>query len=83
MTYQDVDLSVQDVLGLLEGVVGRTSGSSLDLVEARGEVCGAVGSVGPDRVEVGEGGVLSLRKRDMLRAGALNDGERNQVGRHY
>lgn len=38
IAYQNIDLSVQDILGLLEGVVGRSGGASLDLVEAGGEV---------------------------------------------
>lgn len=83
MTYQNIYLSVQDILGLLEGVVSGTSGTSLDLVEAGGEVCGAVGGLGLDGVKVGEGGVLSLGEGNELRAGALDDGERNEVGRHW
>lgn len=34
MTYEDVNLAVQDVLGLLESVVGGEDGAGLDLVEA-------------------------------------------------
>lgn len=83
LTYQDIDLSVQDILGLLEGVVSGTSGTCLDLVESGGEVCGAVGGIGSNGVEVGEGGILSRGEGDVLRAGALDNGERNEIGRHW
>lgn len=42
-TYQDIDLTVQDVLGLLESVVGRSLRASLNLVESRSKVCWRLG----------------------------------------
>jgi len=58
----------------------RTSRTSLDLIESRGDVSGGVGLCA-DRVEVGGGGVLAVGERDVLEASALDDGERN--GGHF
>lgn len=44
---------------------------------------GGVGSLGPDRMEVGRGCVLAIGEGDKLLAGALDDGKRNDVARHY
>lgn len=76
--YQNIDLTVQHILGLLEVVVSGSCRASLDLVESRCEVSGGVG-LGADGVEVGCGCVLALRKGDELVAGALDDSERNEV----
>lgn len=45
---EDVDLPVEDVLGLFEVVLRGASGSGLDLVEAGGEVGGRVGGLRAD-----------------------------------
>lgn len=44
---------------------------------------GGVGSLGPNRMEVGRGCVLAIGEGDKLLAGALDDGKRNDVARHY
>lgn len=74
-TYENVNLSGEDILGLLKVVEGGPRGSSLDLVESRGDVSGRAG-LGADGVEVGNGCVLTLGEGDELRAGALDDGKR-------
>lgn len=75
-TYQNVNLTTEDILGFLEVVVRRTAGPSLDLVEARGEVCWRFGLCA-DRVEIGRDGVLALGQRDEFVASALDHSERN------
>lgn len=77
-TYKDVNLALQDVLGLFKVVVSRSRGACLDLVEPWGEVAGGVLGIGADGVEVCDGGVLTGRQRDELRASALDDGERDE-----
>lgn len=81
-TYQNVDLTIQDILGLLKVVKSRTLRTSLNLVETRCDVCGGLGLCA-DGVEVGCGGVLSLGKRDELVASALDDGKRDRFSRHF
>lgn len=49
---QNIDLAAQDVLGLLEVVVGRSCRTLGDLVEAGGEVGRRVGGLGSDAAEV-------------------------------
>lgn len=83
LTYQNVNLTAEDVLGLLKGIVSRSRLASDNLVEARGQVGGRVGRLGSDRVKVGSGGVLSLGKGDELVASALDDGEGDEVCRHW
>lgn len=83
MTYQNINLTIEDILGLLEGVVRRSLRSSLNLIESRGKVSGGVSCPGTDGVEVGQSCVLALGKGNELVAGAFDDGERNEVARHY
>jgi hypothetical protein len=46
---QDVDLSVEDVLGLFVVVFGNVAGGAgLDAVEARGQICWRVFGLGAD-----------------------------------
>lgn len=75
LTYQNVNLTAEDILGLLKVIVGRSCLASDNLVESRGQVGRRVGRLGSDRVKVGGGGVLSLGKGDELVASALDDGE--------
>ena len=79
---ENVDLAIEDVLCLLEGVVCGPSWAGFDLVEAGGEVGRCVLGVCADGVEVGDGCVLALRKGNILVASALDDGERNKVSGH-
>lgn len=74
-TYENVNLSGEDILGLLKVVLGGPGRSGLDLVESRGDVSRRPG-LGSDCVEVGNGCVLALGEGDELLAGALDDGER-------
>jgi hypothetical protein len=83
MTYQNINLALEDILGLLKGVMGRASRSSSDLVEPRGKVGWRVRRLGADRVEISCGSVLALGKGNELRASALDDGERNELVRHW
>lgn len=76
-------MALEDILGLLKGVMGGSSRSSGDLVEPRGEVRWRVRRLGADRVEISCGSVLTLGKGNELRAGALDDGERNELVRHW
>ena len=75
------DLTIEDILGLLESVVCGSLRSSFDLVESRGEV-GRRFSLGTNGVKIGRRGVLALRKGDKLVAGAFDDGERDEVSGH-
>lgn len=81
VTYQDVNLTTQDILALLEVIVRRASRAGLDLVEARCDVSGGIGLCA-DGMEVGDSGVLALGQRDEFVAGALDDGERDEF-RHF
>ena len=80
-TYQDINLTAQDILALLKVVVRRTSRTSLDLVEAGSDVSGGIGLCA-DGMEVSDSGVLALGQRDEFVAGALDDGERDEF-RHF
>ena len=80
-TYQDIDLAVQHILGLLESVVGRSLRASLNLVESRSEVCRRLG-LGANGMEVGCSCVLSGREGNELVACAFDDGERNKIAGH-
>lgn len=80
-TYQDINLTTQDIFALLKVIVCRTSRTSLDLVEARSDVSGGIGLCA-DGMEVSDSGVLALGQRDEFVAGALDDGERNEF-RHF
>ena len=80
--YQNINLATQDILRLLESVVGGSLRASLDLIEPRGEVSGGF-SLCADRMEVGCSCVLALGKGNELVAGALDDGKRDEVARHY
>lgn len=79
--YQNIDLTTEDIFGLLERVVCGSLRPSLDFVESRGKVRGRLG-LGTDRVEVGRSCVLAPRQRDELVAGTFNHGKRDEVGRH-
>lgn len=80
-TYQDVNLTTQDILALLKVIVRRTSRAGLDLVEAGCDVSGCIGLCA-DGMEVSHSGVLALGQRDEFVAGALDDGERDEF-RHF
>jgi hypothetical protein len=80
-TYQNVDLTTQDILALLKVIMRRTSRTSLDLVEARCDVSGGIGLCA-DGVKVSDCGVLALGQRDEFVAGALDDGKRDEF-RHF
>ena len=79
---ENVNLAIEDVLCLLEGVVCGPSWAGFDLVEAGGEVGRCVLGVCADGVEVGDGCVLALGKRNVLVTSALDDGERDEVSGH-
>lgn len=55
---------------------------SLNLIKSRGEVRGRLG-LGADRVEVGCGCVLAPGEGDELVAGAFDDGEGDEITRHF
>lgn len=81
---ENVDLSVEDVLGLLVCVGGNVAGwARLDAVEAGCEVgrANAFLSLSLDRVEVCDDGGFAFGDRDVLLAGAFDDCERD--GSHY
>lgn len=80
-TYQDVNLTTQDILALLKVIVCRTSRTGLNLVETRCDVRGGIGLCA-DGMEVSDSGVLALGQRDEFVAGALDDGERDEF-RHF
>lgn len=77
-TYQNIDLTIENILRFLKIVTRGSFRSSLDLIEPRSEVCRGF-SLGADGVEVGSGCVLALREGDELVAGAFDDGKRNDV----
>lgn len=79
---KNIDLAVQDVFGLLEAVVSREDGSSLDFVESGCDICGRLG-LGADGVEVGCDVGVACVEGDVLVAGALVDGEGDEVGGHW
>ena len=79
---ENVDLAIEYVLCLLEGVVCGPGGTGFDLVEPRCEVGRCVLGVCADGVEVGDGCVLALGKRNVLVTSALDDGERDEVSGH-
>lgn len=81
-TYQNIDLTIEDILGLLKVVVCRSCRTSFNFVESRGKMCWGL-SLGANRVEIRCGCVLALRQRNELVAGALDDSKRNEVVRHY
>jgi len=59
--YQDIDLTTQYILSLLERVCCGSRRSGNDLVEARGEVSGRILCFRSDRMEIGGGPILSIR----------------------
>ena len=81
--YKNVNLPTEDVLRLLKVIRGGSRRAGGDLVETGGQVGGGVGCLSANGVEVGNGGVLALRKGDELVAGALEDCKRDQVRRHF
>ena len=80
--YQNINLTTQDILRLLKSVVSGSLRASLDLVKSRGKVSGGF-SLGADRVEVGRSSILALGKGNELVAGAFDNGNRDEVVRHY
>ncbi|GMF87609.1 unnamed protein product [Aspergillus oryzae] len=80
--YQNVNLTTQNILRLLEGVVSGSLRASLNLIESGGEVSGGFG-LGADGMEVGCSCVFALGKGDELVAGAFDNGKRDEVTRHY
>lgn len=83
LAYQNINLAIEDILGLLKSVVCRSLRPRLDLIESRGKVWGEWISLGPDWVEIGCSCVLALGKGDELVASAFDDSERNEVVRHW
>lgn len=81
-TYQDIDLTAKDVLSLLKIVLHGLLRPSLDLIESRSDVCRGF-SFGADRVEVGHSCVLAQGEGDELVPGAFDDGNWNDVARHF
>lgn len=82
-TYQNIYLPAQHILRLLKCIRSRPRGPSDDLVEAGSNVSGRVDRLRSDGVEIGCGSVLALGERDEFVAGAFDDGEGDDVGRHY
>lgn len=80
--YQDINLTIKHILRLLEIVMRGSLRPSLDLIEPRGEMRGGFSRLGADRVEVGRSCVLALRKRDVLMAGAFDDGKWDERAGH-
>lgn len=75
-------MAIQHILGLLKGVVRGSLRPSFDLIESRSNVCGRFG-LSANGVKVGCDCVLALGKGNKLVAGALDDGKRNEVARHF
>lgn len=82
VTYQHVDLTTQNIFGLLESIVCGSLRPSLDLIKPRRKVRWGFG-LGSDRVEVGRCSILALWKGNELMASTLDDGKRNEVAGHY
>lgn len=75
----DVNLTLEDVLGLLVVVLAVSCRSGNNSVEAGCQVRSGVCALRLDGVEVGDDGALSLGNGDVLVASALDDGERNDL----
>lgn len=81
-TYINIDLTTQDVLRLLESVVGEEWRAGLGLVEAGSDVGGSV-CLGADGVEVRGDVRRAVGEGDVLVASALVDGNGDEVAGHF
>lgn len=79
---KNIDLAAQNIFGLLEAVVSREGRAGLDFVKAGCNVCGRLG-LSADGVEVGCDVRVACVEGDVLVAGALVDGEGDEVGGHW
>lgn len=80
-TYQNIDLTAQNIFGFFKSIVRGSLRPSLDLIKTRRKVRWGF-RLSTDRVEVGRSSVLALWKGNELVTSALDDGQRNEVARH-
>jgi hypothetical protein len=76
-------LAAENVFGLLV-VVGSISCRARDnLIEARSQIMSGVVALALNGMEVGDNGTFAIGDGDVLMAGTLDNGERNDLVRHW